>query len=68
MFLSANTWLLLRVWKRQRVKYYGFTYTRKDDPFNFWLSISLLTLSLIWWSALAIVVVVSAIWGPLFHQ
>jgi hypothetical protein len=68
LVISGNTWLLLRVWKKQRVRYYSFCYSREEAPFNFWLGVCIIALSLLWWSAMAILVTISLINGPLYDQ
>jgi len=60
--------VLWRAWAHEYVKYGPIRYTRQANPRSFWFFVTLFAIAEIWFAGWFIIVVISLISGPVFHQ
>jgi hypothetical protein len=66
--IAYNAIVLSRAWAKSFVKFGPIRYTKKDDPFYFWIFVVLFCLCEIWFLGMLVLVVISLISGPIFSQ
>lgn len=68
ILLSYNSFLLWRAWKKGYFRYAYFIYSEEDAPIYFWFFLVIFTITEFVLAIMLTLLVVSAIWGPVFSQ
>ena len=68
LMIAYNSSVLWRAWTRRHFKYGPIIYSLDDGPIYFWFFAFVFTISEIFLIGFFGLIVVSTIWGPIFHQ
>jgi len=68
LLIGYNSFVLWRAWNRRYFKYGPIFYSLDEGPAYFWFFAVVFTACELFLVGLFVLVLVSTIWGPVFHQ